>query len=167
MLDESIQELVFRSLARTRSAKTLDELEAVRVEALGRKGPLAQAGKEMGKLAPEERARVGKLINSARQDIDGALEFKKEKLGEVALPAPLDAEWIDLTLSAPAPRRGHLHPITRIQRELEGLFVSLGFTVLDGAEVQTEYRNFDALNIPPDHPVRDMQDTFWLRSEDH
>jgi phenylalanyl-tRNA synthetase alpha chain len=162
MLDESIQELVFRSLARTRSAKTLDELEAVRVEALGRKGPLAQAGKEMGKLAPEERARVGKLINSARQDIDGALEFKKEKLGEVALRARLDAEWIDLTLPAPGPRRGHLHPITRIQRELEGLFVSLGFTVLDGPEVETEHYNFDALNIPPEHPARDMQDTFWL-----
>ena len=162
MLDESIQELVFRSLARTRSAKTLDELEAVRVEALGRKGPLAQAGKEMGKLAPEERARVGKLINSARQDIDGALEFKKEKLGEVALRARLDAEWIDLTLPAPGPRRGHLHPITRIQRELEGLLVSLGFTVLDGPEVETEHYNFDALNIPPEHPARDMQDTFWL-----
>jgi hypothetical protein len=74
----------------------------------------------------------------------------------------LDAEWVDLTLPAPGPRRGHLHPITRIQRELEELFVSLGFTVLDGPEVETEYYNFDALNIPPEHPARDMQDTFWL-----
>jgi phenylalanyl-tRNA synthetase alpha chain len=162
MLDESIQELVSRSLARIESANSLDELEAVRVDALGRKGPLAQAGKEMGKLAPEERARIGKLLNAARQDIDGALECKKEKLGEVALRARLDAEWLDLTLPAPGPRRGHLHPITRIQRELEGLFVSLGFTVLDGPEVETEHYNFDALNIPPEHPARDMQDTFWL-----
>jgi phenylalanyl-tRNA synthetase alpha chain len=69
---------------------------------------------------------------------------------------------VDLTLPAPGPRRGHLHPITRIQRELEELFVSLGFTVLDGPEVETEYYNFDALNIPQDHPARDMQDTFWL-----
>ena len=76
--------------------------------------------------------------------------------------ARLDAEWLDLTLPAPGPRRGHLHPITRIQRELEELFASLGFAVLDGPEVETEYHNFDALNIPPDHPARDMQDTFWL-----
>jgi phenylalanyl-tRNA synthetase alpha chain len=162
MLDESIQELVSRSLARIASANSLEELEAVRVDALGRKGPLAQAGKEMGKVAPEERARIGKLLNAARQDIDQALECKKEKLEEVALRARLDAEWIDLTLPAPGPRRGHLHPITRIQRELEGLFVSLGFAVLDGPEVETEYYNFDALNIPPEHPARDMQDTFWL-----
>jgi phenylalanyl-tRNA synthetase alpha chain len=74
----------------------------------------------------------------------------------------LDAEWLDLTLPAPGPRRGHLHPITRIQRELEELFRSLGFAVLDGPEVETEYHNFDALNIPADHPARDMQDTFWL-----
>jgi len=74
----------------------------------------------------------------------------------------LDAEWLDVTLPAPGPRRGHLHPITRIQRELEELFSSLGFAVLDGPEVEDEYHNFDALNIPADHPARDMQDTFWL-----
>jgi phenylalanyl-tRNA synthetase alpha chain len=162
MLDESIQELVSRSLARIASANSLDELEAVRVDALGRKGPLAQAGKEMGKLAPEERARAGKLLNAARQDIEQALVCKKEKLEEIALRTRLDAEWIDLTLPAPGPRRGHLHPITRIQRELEGLFTSMGFAVLDGPEVETEHYNFDALNIPADHPARDMQDTFWL-----
>jgi phenylalanyl-tRNA synthetase alpha chain len=164
MLDESIQELVSRSLARIASANSLDELEAVRVDALGRKGPLAQAGKEMGKLAPEERARAGKLLNAARQDIEQALVCKKEKLEEIALRTRLDAEWIDLTLPAPGPRRGHLHPITRIQRELEGLFTSMGFAVLDGPEVETEHYNFDALNIPADHPARDMQDTFWLDS---
>jgi phenylalanyl-tRNA synthetase alpha chain len=83
-------------------------------------------------------------------------------LADAALRARLDVEWIDLTLPAPGARRGHLHPITRIQRELEDLFSSLGFAVLDGPEVEDEYHNFDALNIPADHPARDMQDTFWL-----
>jgi len=162
MLDESIQELESRSLARIRSATTPDELEAVRVDALGRKAGLTQFSREMGKLAPEERARIGKLLNGARQKLEEALEARKQQFAEAAMGAKLDAEWVDLTLPAPGPRRGHLHPITRIQRELEELFVSLGFAVLDGPEVETEYHNFDALNIPATHPARDLQDTFWL-----
>jgi phenylalanyl-tRNA synthetase alpha chain len=162
MLDDSIQELESRSLARIQSAASPEELEAVRVEALGRKGTLAQIGKEMGKLAPEDRARVGKLLNGAKQKLEEALEAKQQQFAADALRARLDAEWLDLTLPAPGPRRGHLHPITRIQRELEELFVSLGFAVLDGPEVEDEYHNFDALNIPATHPARDMQDTFWL-----
>ena len=162
MLDESIQELETRSLARIAAAASEEELEAVRVDALGRKGPLAQAGKEMGKLAAEDRARFGKLLNSTKQNLEQAIGARKQTLAEAALRARLDGEWIDLTLPAPGARRGHLHPITRIQRELEELFSSLGFAVLDGPEVEDEYHNFDALNIPPDHPARDMQDTFWL-----
>jgi phenylalanyl-tRNA synthetase alpha chain len=162
MLDQSIQELESRSLARIAAAATPEELESVRVDALGRKGPLALAGKEMGKLAPQDRARIGKLLNSARQNIEQALEARQRTFAAAALAARLDAEWLDVTLPAPGPRRGHLHPITRIQRELEELFRSLGFAVLDGPEVEDEYHNFDALNIPPDHPARDMQDTFWL-----
>jgi phenylalanyl-tRNA synthetase alpha chain len=162
MLEESIQELESRSLGRIASAATAEELEAVRVEAVGRKGALAQFSKDMGKLAPEDRKRAGMLLNGAKQRLEAALDARKAEFDRAALAARLDAEWIDLTLPAPGPRRGHLHPITRIQRELEQLFVSLGFAVLDGPEVETEYHNFDALNIPADHPARDMQDTFWL-----
>jgi phenylalanyl-tRNA synthetase alpha chain len=162
MIEDSIQELESRSLARIQSAATPEELEAVRVEALGRKGTLALIGKEMGKLAPEDRARVGKLLNGAKQKLEAAFEARQRQDAGAALRARLDAEWLDLTLPAPGPRRGHLHPITQIQRELEELFVSLGFTVLDGPEVEDEYHNFDALNIPATHPARDMQDTFWL-----
>ena len=162
MLDQSIQELEARSLERIAAAASEEELEAIRVDALGRKGPLAQAGKEMGKLPPAERASFGKLINSARQNIEQALAAKQPVLADAALQKRLDAEWLDVTLPAPGPRRGHLHPITRIQRELEELFSSLGFAVLDGPEVEDEHHNFDALNIPADHPARDMQDTFWL-----
>jgi phenylalanyl-tRNA synthetase alpha chain len=162
MLDLSIQDQESRSLARIASAATLEDLESVRVETLGRKGTLTLVGKEMGKLAPEERSRIGKLLNGAKQKVEAALEGKKKAFDEAVLRARLDSEWIDLTLPAPGARRGHLHPITRIQRELEDLFASLGFAVLDGPEAETEYYNFDALNIPPEHPARDMQDTFWL-----
>jgi phenylalanyl-tRNA synthetase alpha chain len=162
MLDESIQELASRSLARIAAAATSEALEAVRVDAVGRKGALAEISKGMGKLPPDERKRIGMLLNDAKQRIEAAYDARKQEFDEAALRARLDAEWVDLTLPAPGPRRGHLHAITRIQRELEDLFISLGFTVLDGPEVETEYYNFDALNIPRDHPARDMQDTFWL-----
>src|ERR1035441_6203636 len=162
MLDESIQELASRSLARIAAAATPEDVEAIRIEVLGRKGALAEISKGMGKLAPEERKRIGILLNDAKQRIESAIKSCELFFADALLALRLDAEWVDLTLPAPGPRRGHLHPITRIQRELEDLFVSLGFTVLDGPEVETEYYNFDALNIPPDHPARDMQDTFWL-----
>ena len=163
MLDDRIRELESGFLARIASALSADDLETVRVETLGRKeGALTLIGKEMGKLPPEDRKRVGALLNAAKQKIEEALDLKKRQFAGAEQQARLDAEWIDLTLPAPGPRRGHLHPITQIQRELEDLFVSLGFTVLDGPEVETEHHNFDALNIPPDHPARDMQDTFWL-----
>jgi phenylalanyl-tRNA synthetase alpha chain len=162
MVEQSIPELETGALARIESAQTPDELEAVRVDVLGRKGTLAEISKGMGKLTPDERKSLGQSLNAAKQKLESAYDARKQRFETDKLEARLDAEWIDLTLPAPPPRRGHLHPITRIQRELEDLFVSLGFTVLDGPEVETEYHNFDALNIPPDHPARDMQDTFWL-----
>ncbi len=162
MLDDQISELQAGALKRIAAALSADEIESVRVEVLGRKGALAQVSKEMGKLAPEERARVGKLLNAAKQALEEAFERRKQEFDAAALDKRLDAEWLDLTMPAPGPRAGSLHPITQIQMEIEDLFVSLGFMVLDGPEVETEYHNFDALNIPPDHPARDSQDTFWL-----
>src|SRR5262249_45473026 len=127
MLEHSIQELEARSLARIASATTAEEVEAVRVEALGRKSGFTQFSKEMGKLAPDEKARIGKLLNASKQTVEQSVESRRREFEELALRKRLDAEWLDLTLPAPGPRRGHLHPITRIQRELEELFVSLGF----------------------------------------
>jgi phenylalanyl-tRNA synthetase alpha chain len=157
-----IGEIQADALRRIGAARSDEELDAVRVEALGRKGMLAQISKEMGKLAPEQRAAAGKLLNAAKQALEEAFERRKREFDRAALSQRLDAEWIDLTLPAPGPRAGSLHPITQIQMEIEDLFVSLGFMVLDGPEVETEYHNFDALNIPAEHPARDSQDTFWL-----
>jgi phenylalanyl-tRNA synthetase alpha chain len=161
-LDSMLTDLEARTRERIASARTADDLEPVRVEVLGRKGTLAQTSKQFGKLTPEERARVGKLLNSVKESLESALEAKKAEFDRQALAARLDREWIDLTLPAPGPRPGALHPITQVQSEIEDLFTSMGFTVLSGPEVETEWNNFDALNIPPDHPARDMQDTFWI-----
>jgi phenylalanyl-tRNA synthetase alpha chain len=150
------------ALERIRSAANQEDLEAVRVEVLGRKGSLAGLSKDMGKIAPEERARAGKELNAAKQQLEAAFDAKKAEFDTAALNSRLDAEWLDLTLPASGIPPGSLHPITQIQQEIEDLFRSLGFTVLDGPEVETEYYNFDALNIPADHPARDMQDTFWV-----
>ncbi|MCU1291812.1 MAG: phenylalanyl-tRNA synthetase, alpha subunit [Bryobacterales bacterium] len=162
MLETQLEELRRATLAAFASVSSLQELEACRVEALGRKGSLAQMTKEFGKLEPSERARLGKVLNSVKQDLEGEYEEKKESFERTELEEQLAKEWVDVTLPAPGIRPGSLHPITQIQIEIEDLFTSLGFAVLDGPEVETEEHNFDALNIPPTHPARDMQDTFWL-----
>ena len=150
------------ALERIESAETLEQMETVRVEVLGRNGTLAAVSKDFKKLTSEDKSRIGKLLNSVKQEVEAAFESKKAKFDAAALGARLDGEWLDLTLPAPGVRKGSLHPVTQIQREIEDLFISLGFTVLDGPEVETEYHNFDALNIPATHPARDMTDTFWL-----
>lgn len=162
MLEANLSELKESALARIQSAASTEELEIVRVEVLGRKGALAEVSKSLGKLAPDERAKVGRLLNDAKQALEAAFEARKSQFEEEALARRLDTEWLDLTLPAPGVRPGSLHLITKIQDEIEDLFTSMGFTVLDGPEVETEYHNFDALNIPSTHPARDAQDTFWL-----
>src|ERR1700689_5426762 len=157
-----MQDLVDSALARIQSAASAEELEAVRVEVLGRKGVLTQLSKDMGKLPAEERASRGKFINTAKQALEESWERRRSEFERASLAKRLDGEWLALPGPAPGVKPGSLHPITQIQWEIEDLFRSLGFTVLDGPEVETEYHNFDALNIRPEHPARDMQDTFWL-----
>lgn len=162
MIEANLEALAASATARIEAAGTAEELEAVRVEVLGRKGALANVSKDMGKLTPEQRAAVGKLLNAAKQTLEAAFDAKKAGFDAAALAARLEGEWVDMTVPAPEPGRGSLHPLTQIQTEIEDLFLSLGFTVLDGPEVESDEHNFDALNIPADHPARDMQDTFWL-----
>jgi len=162
MLENALAELQARTLHTIQTAADPAQLEAVRVEVLGRKGTLASVSKDMGKIAAEERARIGKLLNAAKMSLESALTARQDHFAAAALAARLESEWTDLTLPAPGIRPGNLHPLTLLRQEIEDLFRSLGFTVLDGFEVEDEFHNFDALNIPADHPARDMQDTFWL-----
>ncbi len=162
MLDARLETLAQEAKREIAAAADAEKLEALRVRYLGRKGELSQISRQMGKLAPEERARIGRLLNTVKNELERLLDERKRRFEEEALQARLEGEWVDLTLPAPGPRPGSLHPVTQIQAEIEDLFVSLGFTVLSGPEVETEYNNFDALNIPPEHPARDVQDTFWV-----
>ncbi|MCC7156470.1 MAG: phenylalanine--tRNA ligase subunit alpha [Bryobacterales bacterium] len=162
MLETALSELESRGVSLLESAHDASALEDARVEILGRKGALANAGKDLAKLPVEEKAKAGKLLNAAKQLLESIYERRKAEFEKAALDARLAAEWLDLTLPAPGPKPGSLHPLTQIQQELEDLFTSLGFAVVDGPEVETEWHNFDALNIPATHPARDMQDTFWV-----
>lgn len=157
-----IEALATGALARIEAAADMEALEAVRVEVLGRKGTLADFGKLMGKLSADERVAAGKALNGAKTSLEAAFELKKTAFETAALNTRLASEWVDLTIPPVGIVPGSLHPLTQIQNEIEALFVSMGFAVLDGPEVETEFHNFDALNIPPDHPARDMQDTFWI-----
>ena len=163
MLDKQIAALHSHALEQLASAVTLEQVEAVRVEALGRKGKLAELSKELGKLPPDQKGPQGKLLNAAKQELESIINATLAAIEKEALNKRLEAEWLDLTTPAQGIHPGSLHPVTQIQRELEELFASLGFAVVDGPEVETEHYNFDTLNIPADHPARDMQDTFWLK----
>jgi phenylalanyl-tRNA synthetase alpha chain len=162
MLEDQLKQLETDARGRIETAPTAEALEAVRVDVLGRKGTLAQLSKEVPRLAAEQRAAAGKLLNSVKQTLESVFEARKTEFDRAGLAQRLEAEWLDVTLPAPGLRPGSLHPVTLVEREIEELFTSMGFAVLDGPEVETEYNNFDALNLPPDHPARDMQDTFWL-----
>ncbi|HYO82205.1 MAG TPA: phenylalanine--tRNA ligase subunit alpha [Bryobacteraceae bacterium] len=163
MLSEQIVRVQGEALARIRAAATPEELESARIEYLGRKGAITGLGRELPRLSSEEKAAAGKALNDARTALEAAFDSRKTSFDATALQARLESEWVDLTLPARGLLPGSLHPLSRIQREIEQVFTSMGFTVVEGPEVETEWNNFDALNIPPDHPARDMQDTFWLQ----
>ncbi len=138
------------------------DIEALRVKYLGKKGDLTAVLRGMGQLSPEERPVVGQIVNDVRADIENALAARKEALKAQALEAQLKAEKLDVTMPGSAPRMGHVHPLTLVQRDLEDIFIGMGFSIVEGPEVEYDYYNFQALNIPPEHPARDTQDTFYI-----
>jgi phenylalanyl-tRNA synthetase alpha chain len=138
-------------------------LEELRVRFLGKKGELSQVLRGMGQLAAEERPRVGEVANRVRDEVEALLADGKRRLEAKALEAELSGPPIDVTL--PGRRllpRGHRHPITRATEEIAGIFARLGYEVAGGPEIESDWYNFEALNIPADHPARDMQDTFYV-----
>ncbi|MCL6632302.1 MAG: phenylalanine--tRNA ligase subunit alpha [Alicyclobacillus herbarius] len=141
------------------------QLEAWRVQYLGKKGPLAQLSRQMANLSKEERPRVGQAVNQAQRALQDAFVRTRQKIEEQALAERLRSERIDVTLPGRAPARGSLHPLTRVIQEIEDVFLGMGFSIAEGPEVETDRYNFEMLNIPKDHPARDMQDTFYLTEE--
>ena len=137
-------------------------LEELRIKYLGKKGELTSILRGMGALSPEERPIVGQLANEVRAEIESAIKERSAELAAKELENKLVAEKVDVTVPGKAPAMGHIHPLTATQRELENIFIGMGFSIIEGPEVEYDYYNFEALNIPKDHPARDTQDTFYI-----
>jgi len=152
-------------LAAVAAAKDVDALGEVETRLFGGKGEVVEFVRSVTSLPKEERPAFGKLANGVKVEVEQAIANKREHFSKRALDAQLNAADFDPTEPGPSPVRGALHPITIVQNELVDLFTSMGFRWEDGPEVESEYFNFDALNIPGDHPARESQDTFWL--QDH
>ncbi len=138
------------------------EIENLRVKYLGKKGELTAILKQMGSLSPEERPKMGALVNEAKQELETLIAAKKDELKAKAQEAKLKEETIDITMPAKELKPGKLHPLNTVLNDMINIFQSMGFDVVDGPEVETDHYNFECLNVPADHPARDMQDTFYL-----
>jgi phenylalanyl-tRNA synthetase alpha chain len=142
------------------------ELEAVRLAAIGKKGEVALAMRELGKMSPEERREAGPRLNALKDEITSAVAARKAALEDAALDARLAAEWLDVTLPARASARdvtqGSVHPVSQVWEECTAIFADMGFAVAEGPQVETDWYNFDALNIPDHHPARAEMDTFYM-----
>lgn len=162
---EQINKIKENSIQEINTAEDLKQLNNIRVKYLGKKGELTAVLRGMGALSSEERPIIGNLVNTVRDEIEKTLEQKEEKLKEKELNEKLKSEVIDVTLPSKKIRRGSKHPINRIIEELEDLFVSMGYDVVSGPELETDEYCFERLNLPKGHPARDMQDSFYITSE--
>lgn len=160
-----MEEMVEQALEKIKNSAALKELEELRIKILGKKGELTAALRSMKDIAPEERPAFGKRVNEVRDIITEALESKVSALKQAAKEMQLNAERIDITLPGNKQNIGGLHPLTRIYYEIRDIFVSMGFEVMDGPEVEYDKYNFEMLNMPKDHPARDMQDTFYVSND--
>lgn len=156
---EKIRQQAMDSLAACHSSKELDEL---RVKILGKKGELTAILKQMGALSAEERPKMGQLANEVRENIEGFLSEKMDSLKKAQLEAQLKIEKIDITMPSNPPELGRPHPLTIVMNQIKEIFLGMGFDVVSGPEVEFEHYNFEALNMPKDHPARDTQDTFYI-----
>jgi len=163
MLEQKIKEIKDKAVASIEASKNSDELFNLEKEFLGRKSEFNNILKGLKDLSEEERRKVGPAANSAKNEIAQALEKKRQEL--LASSFEYDAEKIDVTIPGTKQPIGHLNPISIVQKEIVDIFTSMGFEIADGPEIVSEHYNFDALNMPPTHPARDMQDTFWIKSE--
>ena len=150
------------ALEAVKSADMMQDIEALRIKCLGKKGELTAILKQMGKLSAEERPAIGQLANEIRGKIEQAIEEKTKEIKRKEQEAKLLAEKIDVTLPGKATKLGSRHPLTVVLDDIKEIFVGMGFDIVDGPEVELDYYNFEALNIPKDHPARDTQDTFYI-----
>jgi len=159
---ENLKGLTDEAIAHVDSAEDLSLLDKVRVDYLGRKGQLTALLKTLGKLSAEERPAAGAAINEAKSQVQARINAKKDLLESAAINAKLEAESIDVSLAGRRAQKGGLHPITRTMQRIEAIFASVGYHVEEGPEIEDDFHNFEALNIPAHHPARAMHDTFYV-----
>lgn len=161
-MKEKLARIMEDAMAQIEESGQLDRLNDIRVSFLGKKGELTSVLKSMKDVAPEDRPKVGQMVNEARQKIESRLEEKKAVFEEKLLEEKIKGETIDVTLPGKRVMLGHRHPNTITLREVEDIFVGMGYEVVEGPEIEKDYYNFEALNIPADHPAKDEQDTFYI-----
>ncbi|MBQ3516704.1 MAG: phenylalanine--tRNA ligase subunit alpha [Lachnospiraceae bacterium] len=164
-MKETLQAIEAKALEQIKQGDTLDKLNEVKVAYLGKKGELTAVLKGMKDVSPEERPKVGQMVNDTRAVIEEALDKAIKALEAEIMEAKLKEEVIDVTLPAKKPEIGHRHPNTIALEEVERIFVGMGYEVVEGPEIEKDYYNFEALNIPADHPAKDEQDTFYINSD--
>ena len=169
-MKEKLKEIKEQAIAQieavgAQSAQGLEKLNEIRVNYLGKKGELTALLKSMKDVSPEERPKVGQLVNEARSEIEAVLERATAIMKRAAMEGRLRGETIDVTLPADRKQIGHRHPNTIALEEVERIFVGMGYEVVEGPEIEKDYYNFEALNIPADHPAKDEQDTFYITGD--
>ncbi len=164
-MKEKLSQIKEAAAARLKEATDLKALDAIRVDILGKKGELTQILKGMGALSPEERPKVGQLVNKVRAEVEEMLAKTVSELQAKEQEAKLAMETIDVTMPGKAPEMGHMHPMTTVIENIKNIFIGMGYEIAEGPEVEEAYYNFEALNIPKDHPARDEQDTFYVEGE--
>ncbi len=164
-MKDKLQEIRQKAIEQISAAEDVNVLNDVRVAILGKKGELTSVLKSMKDVSPEDRPKVGQLVNDARADIEAKLAEAKARMEAAELEMRLKHETIDVTLPAKRDRIGHSHPNTSVLEEVEDIFTGMGYEVVEGPEVEYDYYNFEALNIPANHPAKDEQDTFYINKD--
>lgn len=164
-MKEELEALKKQALQELEEVNALDALKDLKVKYLGKKGPMTEILRGMGKLLAEERPKIGQIVNEIKAELEQVISEKTAILEKKALEFKLANEKVDITLPGRHPNQGHLHPVTLTLREMKKIFMRMGFDVMEGPEIENDYFNFEALNLPKDHPARDMQDTFYITNE--
>jgi len=164
-MKDRLQKIREEAIQKIQSSESLDKLNEIKVSVLGKKGALTEVLKGMKNVAAEERPKIGQMVNDTRAAIEEKIEEMRSSLAAAARQAQLQAEIIDVTLPAKKNHLGHSHPNTIALDELERIFIGMGYEVVEGPEVEYDYYNFEALNIPANHPAKDEQDTFYINDK--
>ncbi len=162
---DDIAELKTRILGAVGAAGDEAALEDLRVASIGKKGEISLKMRELGKMTPEQRQAVGPLLNALKDEVNAAISAKRAALGDAALNARLQAEWLDISAPARPTAQGSIHPVSQVTEEVIAIFADLGFSVAEGPQIETDFYNFDALNIALEHPARQEHDTFYMHRE--